>query len=348
MGSTVTVNGLALSHKGSGGTAIATLPDVCKTPSPGGPVPIPYPNVARSSSLAKGTGSVTVDGGQSAAVKGSEYGSSNGDEAGTAGGVKSSTNMKEATWITYSFDVKFEGKNACRLTDKMQMNHGNTACLAGDIETGTGAAEVAAEITECPCCHGELHDNQRDPATGKALPVVKERDWYQKGVAMHQQKANEIGDWLKVPANAARRNDADIVKAIAETTRKRDEAKAAMKVLDDARANGSTCPNLHNPADQGCGTHFARPASAPAINKGNRAGFTEAHRSQCIKDWKAKGFKITNSSPVAHKTPLAAGGCPIDPGNLIPNDALSEECKAIDKAQTDLQGAATEAWRRGS
>jgi len=45
--------------------------------------------------------------------------------------VKSSTNMKEATWILYSFDVKIEGKNACRLSDKMMMNHGNTACLAG-------------------------------------------------------------------------------------------------------------------------------------------------------------------------------------------------------------------------
>jgi|SRR5688500_11235487 hypothetical protein len=28
------------------GNAIAVFPDVCKTPSPGGPVPIPYPNLA--------------------------------------------------------------------------------------------------------------------------------------------------------------------------------------------------------------------------------------------------------------------------------------------------------------
>jgi hypothetical protein len=42
--------------------------------------------------------------------------------------------MKEAAWLLYSFDVKLDGKNACRLTDKLQMNHGNTACLAGLVQ----------------------------------------------------------------------------------------------------------------------------------------------------------------------------------------------------------------------
>jgi len=28
------------------GQSVAAFPDVCKTPSPGGPVPIPYPNLA--------------------------------------------------------------------------------------------------------------------------------------------------------------------------------------------------------------------------------------------------------------------------------------------------------------
>ena len=131
---TIHVNGKSnsLVHKGSMGIAKSTLPDVCKTPSPGGPVPVPYPViVSMSSDLAKGTKTVKVDGGQMAAVKGSEFSRCTGDEPGTAGGVKSSTNMKEATWITSSFDVKLDGKNACRLSDKMQMNHGNTVCLGG-------------------------------------------------------------------------------------------------------------------------------------------------------------------------------------------------------------------------
>lgn len=128
---TINVNNLSLVHKKSGGIANATLPDVCKTPSPGGPVPIPYPNVAVSANLKKGTLSVKVDGGASAAIKGSEFFISSGDEPGVLGGIKSGTHMKEATWLSYSLDVKFEGRNACRLSDKMLMNHGNTVCLAG-------------------------------------------------------------------------------------------------------------------------------------------------------------------------------------------------------------------------
>ncbi len=131
---TINVNGLSLCHTDSGGIAIATLPDVCKTPSPGGPVPVPYPNIAFTKDLVKGTRTIKVDGGNMAAHQSSELSRSSGDEAGTLGGIKSSTNMKEATWLTYSFDVKLEGEGACRLTDKLLMNHGNTVCCAGVLQ----------------------------------------------------------------------------------------------------------------------------------------------------------------------------------------------------------------------
>lgn len=145
---TVKVNGTAnsLVHKGSNGISAATLPDVCKTPSPGGPVPIPYPNISQSISLAKGTTTVKADGGMMIAIKGSEFSLSNGDNAGVAGGVKSSTFMKESTWILYSFDVKMDGKNACRLTDKKFQNHQNTVDLAGDIQNPVVAAAFEAEL----------------------------------------------------------------------------------------------------------------------------------------------------------------------------------------------------------
>jgi hypothetical protein len=131
MAVTVNVNNLSLAHKGSGGVAASTVPDVCLTPSGSGPVPIPYPNIARSADLAKGTTTVKADGGNMIAVMGSEFSVSTGDEAGTVGGVISGTNMAEATWITCSPDVKMEGRNVCRLTDKMLLNHGNTVCLGG-------------------------------------------------------------------------------------------------------------------------------------------------------------------------------------------------------------------------
>ncbi len=158
MGVTIHVNGKSnsLAHKGCMGITKSTVPDVCKTPSPGGPVPIPYPVVvAMANSLNKGTKKVKVDGGNPAAIKGSEYSRCNGNEPGTVGGVKSGTNMKEASWVLYSFDVKLEGKNACRLSDKMMMNHGNTACLGGTIHAPvpvlSGCEKSDLEKLACEC-----------------------------------------------------------------------------------------------------------------------------------------------------------------------------------------------------
>ena len=139
MSLTVGINGLSLCHKGSSGTSAATIPDVCKTPMPGGPVPIPYPNIARSSDLAKGTATIHADGRNMCANYGSEFSVSLGDAAGSLGGVTSGTFIKEATWITYSFDVKLEGKGACRLTDKMFHNHQNTVNMGGEFQGIVGA-----------------------------------------------------------------------------------------------------------------------------------------------------------------------------------------------------------------
>ena len=139
---TININNLTLCHKGSNGITTATIPDVCKTPTPGGPVPIPYPNIAMSSDLMKGTTTVKADGGMMCANYGSEFFKSTGDEAGVAGGVVSNVFIKEATWITFSFDVKLQGKAACRLTDKMFHNHMNTVNMAGLIQTVLGVSDV--------------------------------------------------------------------------------------------------------------------------------------------------------------------------------------------------------------
>jgi len=147
MSVTVKVNGVAnsLVHKGSNGISMATIPDVCKTPSPGGPIPIPYPNISQSATLAKGTTTVKADGGMMIAIKGSEFSLSNGDNAGVAGGVKSSTFMKESTWILYSFDVKMDGQNACRLTDKKFQNRENTVDMAGTLQAPVPVGPDAAQ-----------------------------------------------------------------------------------------------------------------------------------------------------------------------------------------------------------
>lgn len=126
MSATINVNKRTVVHKSSNGISTA-FPDVCKTPTPGGPVPIPYPNIAQSADTAKGSKTVKMDG-NPIMLKGSNFSTSTGDEAGTAGGgVASSKTKGKAEFVNYSFDVKVEGKNVPRLGDMMVQNKGASA-----------------------------------------------------------------------------------------------------------------------------------------------------------------------------------------------------------------------------
>ena len=111
----------------NGGGMCMAFPDVCKTPAPPAPpIPIPYPNMAQ---LTQATGStcsqkVTFDG-KKVVTTASKIPQSNGDEAGTLGGVASNVNMNTCEYMMYSFDVKFEGNNVCRMGDPLFHNKKN-------------------------------------------------------------------------------------------------------------------------------------------------------------------------------------------------------------------------------
>lgn len=120
---TVFADMLGVVHKGSGGMS-AIFPDVCKTPTPGGPVPIPYPNIGKASDTSSGPTSVTTDG-QMPMTKDAKYMMSAGDEAGSATGVVSGKVKGACEFMMYSFDVMFEGKNVCRLGDPLFHNEKN-------------------------------------------------------------------------------------------------------------------------------------------------------------------------------------------------------------------------------
>ncbi|MEW5801042.1 MAG: DUF4150 domain-containing protein [bacterium] len=125
MGVTVGVNNLSVVHKDSGGVTIA-FPDVCKTPAPPGPpIPIPYPNIAKSSDTAKGSKKVTMDG-NPVCLKDSNFSMSTGDEAGSLNGVASNKIKGKAEFVNFSFDVQVEGKNVPRALDLMLHNDKNT------------------------------------------------------------------------------------------------------------------------------------------------------------------------------------------------------------------------------
>ncbi len=140
---TINVNRLSLVHEQSGGVSAATLPNVCATPDAG---LVAYPSTALSRDLASGSRDVVADGGNSIAVRGSRFAVSSGDEAGTLGGVVSRVHGAESSFLSWSLDVKIEGRNACRLTDKMLHNGANTLNCSGVTQPALrpGARATAA------------------------------------------------------------------------------------------------------------------------------------------------------------------------------------------------------------
>ena len=146
---------------------------------------MPYPNISLSSTLSGGTKTVKVEGGKMAAIKGSKFSSSTGDEPGTAGGVKSNTFKQASTWITYSFDVKLDGKNACRFSDKKFQNNENTVDLAGILPLVVAAVVVDDVKMKC----GEL--NQYGEQKKKSGKGKYDRDHIPSKAAL-KAKAEEL------------------------------------------------------------------------------------------------------------------------------------------------------------
>lgn len=158
---TVYANGFSITHKGDGQVDVAAPPDVCKTPSPGGPIPVPYVNIAKTSDLTKGSTSTSIEG-NPAALESSQLMLSSGDEAGTLGGVISNKFKGQAGWTTFSSDVEIEGKGVVRFSDVVQQN-GNTYNTAFLQQGGTGFAY--GDDTQCTLC-GE------PPAKHRVLDTV--------------------------------------------------------------------------------------------------------------------------------------------------------------------------------
>ena len=157
---TVFANGRSILHKGDGRVQTCPIPDMCKTPSPGGPVPLPYINVASDGDLAKGAKKVKVEGNMPG-IKGAELSMSSGDEAGTAGGGITSNKIKgKLTWAACSSDVKFEGQGVIRFLE-ICLHNGNNSNTGGNANLGTPSPGLAyGDDSPCTICSKSL-DNHR-------------------------------------------------------------------------------------------------------------------------------------------------------------------------------------------
>ena len=155
-----TVNGMSPVTQKSGGTVTA-FPDVCKTPAGSAVVPIPYPNIAKSGDLAKGSKTVKINGAP-VCLSDSEFSTSTGDEAGSAKGLASGTTKGKAFPLNYSFDVKIEGKSVVRNLDLFIGNNRNTP--PAPIMQAQPIPVIAAVVAQpekkepCPYCGKDKHD----------------------------------------------------------------------------------------------------------------------------------------------------------------------------------------------
>ena len=195
MPATVGVNFLSVVHASSNGTSIA-FPDVCKTPTPAGPVPVPYVNIAMSSNLTAGSTTVKIAG-SPVALESSNIPMSSGDEAGSAGGVISGKFAGKLTWTTSSPNVKFEGKGVCRFTDVAQHNGntGNTFTLS--LGTLDMPYPFEAGDTTCPNCGKPIAEH--DPASGFPIETGEQSDQ----AVVDFANAIRSGDTSKAPQGMA-------------------------------------------------------------------------------------------------------------------------------------------------
>lgn len=100
------------------------FPDVCLTPSPAGPVPIPYPNIAMGPTAVPNCPKILFMCAPAHNL-GTTIPMTNGDNAGVATGVASGMVMGPSRHLTGSFTTLLMGMPASRLTSMSLQNSTN-------------------------------------------------------------------------------------------------------------------------------------------------------------------------------------------------------------------------------
>ena len=100
----------------NGGAQTSASPDVCKVPTPAGPVPTPFVNMA-TTQMADPGGLVSkvLVANMPALNQASKIMMSNGDQPGTVGGVASNKIMGQVQFMNGSTKVMVGGKPAVRV-----------------------------------------------------------------------------------------------------------------------------------------------------------------------------------------------------------------------------------------
>jgi len=119
------------------------MPDVCKTPTPAGPVPIPYPNTAQNAMPMVPTAALNVMiSAKNAMMENSMISMTNGDNAGVAMGVVSNTVMGPAQFKLGSTRVKVNGRGLAYLGSIVGHNGPSNANMPAGSQIAPSAPNV--------------------------------------------------------------------------------------------------------------------------------------------------------------------------------------------------------------
>ncbi len=123
------------------------IPDVCNTPTPAGPVPIPYPNMALLEQTILPTAALTVMiSGANAVLETTEVMMTDGDDGGTVGGVMSGTFIGPAQIRLGSVTVMIEGRGAAYLGSLVGQNNSANS----NVPVGTQVAPSQVTVLVGP------------------------------------------------------------------------------------------------------------------------------------------------------------------------------------------------------
>lgn len=331
----VYANGREVAGKSGQNKSIARFPDVCMSPPgpPAGPVPVPYSDTSFSTDLKEGSSTVKL-GGQPAALAQQSYyqPAALGNEAATrAWGMNVVTH--QITGKTYfqawSMDTRIEGKNVCRHLDITTSNHassGTTTSPNASNEKGA-TGDGAPEEKKCPCCGGAPHSDQQKDGSTK----MTAKEWYTPNYPDNKPKPNKqeqaaiehaafLFEYAQVSGcEGSLPSDDPTDPCSAHYAVGPESVKQARKDFD-----AQCSPNSDL---EGLSLVYGEPQAQSMLAQGAR-----------IQQWRKDG-----AISVAHKTALAAGGCPVGAGNHHP---VKPECKEVEGELGTVQGKIGEYHRR--
>ncbi|MCB2188049.1 MAG: DUF4150 domain-containing protein [Deltaproteobacteria bacterium] len=114
------------------------FPDVCNTPTPVGPIPIPYPNITMPMTAVPAAYTILVFGGPAHNMS-SEPPVSMGDNTGLLGGLVSAMDMGPTRHMLGAFTCLLDGMPATRLGDMTGQN--------GELPNSVGASLVPCQVS---------------------------------------------------------------------------------------------------------------------------------------------------------------------------------------------------------